>query len=339
MSAPSSTPIPDPAAIRARGISKTYLGDVVALAPLDIDLGPGTTTALIGHNGSGKTTLLRILAGVVAPDTGQVELLGGHGPAHSRRRSSVGYIEQDTALDPEMTGRDTLRLFGVLHGLSPRQSRVRATELAEVFDLAEHAQRPVATWSGGLRRRLHIAVGLVPRPGLVLLDEPTVGLDPDARDRLWEILAERVTAGCGVTIATHDLEEAARRCDRVGLLDRGRLVALDDPAALIARHGGPRLALCVDPAPRDPQALRLAIEALPGVRRCAVDRRQIWVSGEQLETNEPRVLALVDRHDLQALHVRHERAGLASVYFNLTGRGATPNDHAPTRRAHGTPPR
>ncbi|HWM89707.1 MAG TPA: ABC transporter ATP-binding protein [Thermoanaerobaculia bacterium] len=198
-----------------------------ALAQIDLDLLPGLTV-LVGPNGAGKTTLLRILAGLLVPDSGTVEIPGDR---RSLRRR-MGYIPQEVALDPEMTGRETLWLLAALHGVPRRERDERIARLAESFGTEEHLPRPVAVWSGGLKRRLHLAAGMIHDPELLLLDEPTVGLDLEGTDFLWTELERRAAAGRAVAVVTHDLAAAERHAHQVIILDKGKIVASGAPEEL-----------------------------------------------------------------------------------------------------------
>jgi ABC-2 type transport system ATP-binding protein len=218
-----------------------------ALAGVDLDLPRGTVTALLGPNGAGKTTLLRLLAGLLVADGGEVEVLGVRQPAAARPRTvralrrRIGYVSQDPALDPEMTGREILALMAALHGVCLGKEKEgrgeRIARLAEAFGLGAHLDRPVAAWSGGLRRRLHLAAGMIHDPELLLLDEPTAGLDPEADEALWAELVRRAGEGVAVAVATHDLAAAERHAGWVALLDGGRLIAEGNPGELMVRHG------------------------------------------------------------------------------------------------------
>ena len=236
-------PIDAGPAARACGVGHRF-GGTAALAGVDLELQHGAITALVGANGSGKTTLLRILAGIVEPSAGEVEVLGIAQPARSdngtRRalRRRVSYVSQDPALDPEMTGGEILALAAALYGVGRRERRRRVEELAVRFGVDSHLSRQVGTWSGGLRRRLHLAAGMIHDPELLLLDEPTAGLDPEGRRRLWEDLAARAERGRSVAIVTHDLAVAERHAGCVAILDRGALVATGSPRELCALDGG-----------------------------------------------------------------------------------------------------
>jgi len=236
--------VPGPAlASWARGVRHRF-GAATALAGVDLGLRYGEITALVGANGSGKTTLLRILAGILEPSAGEVEVLGvarpARSPRHTRRglRRRASYISQDPALDPEMTGGETLRLAATLYGLDHRQRRQRVAELAAGFGVDSHLSRRVSTWSGGLRRRLHLAAGMIHDPELLLLDEPTAGLDPPGRELLWKDLAARAQRERAVAIVTHDLVAAERHAGTIAILDRGALLVAASPRELLTIDGG-----------------------------------------------------------------------------------------------------
>jgi ABC-2 type transport system ATP-binding protein len=230
-------------AARARGVGHRF-GAATVLAGVDLELRHGEITALVGANGSGKTTLLRILAGILEPSAGEVEVLGIGEPARSDRvtgralRRRTSYVSQDPALDPEMTGGETLALVAALYGVRRRGRRRQVAELAAGFGIGSHLSQRVSTWSGGLRRRLHLAAGMIHDPELLLLDEPTAGLDPEGRRLLWADLATRAARGRAVAIVTHDLAAAERHAGTVAILDRGALVAAGSPQELLATDGG-----------------------------------------------------------------------------------------------------
>jgi len=216
--------VPEAASVATvRGVGVRFSRAAPALAEIDLDLQAGLT-AVVGPNGAGKTTLLRVLAGLLVPDEGRVEI-----PGDRRLR---GYIPQDLALDPEMTGRETLWLLAALHGVPRRERADRVAGLAAAFGIAAHLPRPVAVWSGGLKRRLHLAAGMIHDPDLLLLDEPTAGLDVERSGFLWEELKRRAAGGRAVAVVTHDLAAAERHADRVIVLHRGRLAASGPPSRL-----------------------------------------------------------------------------------------------------------
>ncbi len=232
----------EPLAARARGVSLSYPGNVDALTDTDVDIPKARITAFIGPNGSGKTSLLRVLGGLLRPGSGTVETLGVRQPADAARRegrclrSQLSYVAQDAAVDPEMTGRETLELLAALHGVNRSARGAAVLRLAETFGLNAVLSRAVSTYSGGERRRLHLAGGLVSDAELLLLDEPLAGIDADGRTRIWAELVRRSSRGRHTILVTHDLTGATEHADRVALFSAGRVLVEDAPAALIAKH-------------------------------------------------------------------------------------------------------
>jgi len=231
---------------RLRGVRQSYSGSGPgpgALTGVDLDLGTGEVVALLGANGAGKTTLLCILAGLLLPSAGTVQVLGFDEPAAARGRAARqlrrlrGYIAQETALDPEMTGEEILGLFATLYGVPRAARQKRMADLVEAFDLRPLLERPVATFSGGQRRRLHLAVGLLHEPRLLLLDEPTAGLDLAGGDRLWDALEHRAKSGCTVVVISHDLERVKHRAHRTVILRAGEVVADGPPQEILVEDG------------------------------------------------------------------------------------------------------
>jgi ABC-2 type transport system ATP-binding protein len=224
-------------AILVEGLSKRF-GTVVALDGVDFEVPAGTVFGLLGPNGAGKTTAIRILATILKPDSGRAEVLGHdvvRDPDGVRYR--IGLAGQYAAVDPNLTGRENLRLTGRLAQLAAAEVRSRADELLERFDLMDAADRPVRTYSGGMRRRLDVAAALVQRPPVVFLDEPTTGLDLHSRNALWSMIRELVATGATVLLTTQYLEEADRLADRIAVVDEGHVIANDTPGALKAQLG------------------------------------------------------------------------------------------------------
>ncbi|HET7018298.1 MAG TPA: ATP-binding cassette domain-containing protein [Streptosporangiaceae bacterium] len=212
-------------AVEAVGVAKNF-GSVIALGGVDLMIPAGTITALLGPNGAGKTTLVRIIATLTKPDRGQVRVLGidvVQAPAKVRAR--VGLTGQYVGLDDALNGRDNLMLIGRLAGLDRRAARTRAVELAELLGVADALDRAVRTYSGGMRRRLDLAASLMTRPPLLVLDEPTTGLDPASRQQLWEALAGLRADGTTMLLTTQYLEEADRFADAVHVLSHGKIIA------------------------------------------------------------------------------------------------------------------
>jgi ABC-2 type transport system ATP-binding protein len=224
-------------AIRVEGLVK-HFGSVVALDGIDFEVPPATVFGLLGPNGAGKTTAVRILATVLAPDGGRAELLGRDVVTDaSAVRYLIGLAGQYATVDPNLTGRENLRLIGRLAQLPRSEILPRAAQLLERFELSDAADRPVRTYSGGMRRRLDVAAALVQRPPVLFLDEPTTGLDLHSRNALWAMMRELVANGTTVLLTTQYLEEADRLAHRVAVVDGGRIIANDTPAALKSRLG------------------------------------------------------------------------------------------------------
>ncbi|MER6391978.1 ATP-binding cassette domain-containing protein [Streptomyces sp. NPDC001523] len=232
-------------AVLSEGLEKSY-GEVRALRGLDLAVPEGTICGLLGPNGAGKTTAVRILTTLTAPTAGRA-LVAGHDVtrAPGAVRRSIGVTGQYASVDGDLTGRENLRLFARLAGLRGAAGRARADELLERFELTEAADRTASTWSGGMRRRLDLAAGLIARPRVLFLDEPTTGLDPAARDRIWTAVRELAGrgddggggGGTTVLLTTQYLEEADRLADDIVVVDGGRAVATGTPAELKSRIG------------------------------------------------------------------------------------------------------
>ncbi len=225
-------------AVRVAGVIKRF-GATVALAGVDLEVAEGTVFGLLGPNGAGKTTLVRVLATLLAPDSGHAEVFGHDVVSEAPVvRELLGLTGQFAAVDEILTGRENLQMFGRLFDLSPAEARRRAVELLERFDLADAADRPARTYSGGMRRRLDLASSLLTRPRILFLDEPTTGLDPRSRNEIWGIVRELVREGATVLLTTQYLEEADQLADRIAVIDRGRVIAQGTGNELKDRVGG-----------------------------------------------------------------------------------------------------
>jgi len=234
--------------LRLNDVRKSF-GKTVAVDGLSLAVHPGEVLGLLGPNGAGKTTTIGMAVGLLHPDQGTVTLGSSEGdgpdlvgtPADPAVRTMVGVAPQEVALYDAMSARENLVLFGRLHGLSRHQAKARAGDLLEMVGLSERADHKVHGFSGGMKRRLNLACALVAQPRMVLLDEPTAGVDPQSRHAIFEIIAQLKTDGVTVLFSTHYMEEAARLCDRVAIVDRGRLLALGTIDELIEAHGGPSI--------------------------------------------------------------------------------------------------
>jgi daunorubicin resistance ABC transporter ATP-binding subunit len=226
----------DPA-IRVDGLTKRF-DTVVALDGIDLEIPARTVFGLLGPNGAGKTTTIRILATILEPDAGHAEVLGRDVVREAKAvRTQIGLAGQYATVDTNLTGRENLRLIGRLVHLPRREATRRIDSLLERFQLTAAADRPVRTYSGGMRRRIDLAAALVNRPPVLFLDEPTTGLDPHSRNEVWSMVGELVDDGTTVVLTTQYLEEADRLASRVAVIDGGRVIANDPPAQLKARLG------------------------------------------------------------------------------------------------------
>ncbi|MFC4865520.1 ATP-binding cassette domain-containing protein [Streptomonospora arabica] len=244
----------------ARGLHKRY-GPTRALDGLDLEVAPGTVHALLGPNGAGKSTAVNIFTTLTRPDSGEARV-AGHDVGRSPRdvRAAIGLVGQTSALDEKLHGRENLVMFSRLHNLAKAAARARAGELLDAFGLSAAADRKVSTYSGGMRRRLDIAVALVTRPRLLFLDEPTSGLDPRGRNDVWTTLRRVVGEGTTVLLTTQYLDEADQLADRLTVLGAGRVIAEGTSSQLKGSLGGDRVII----TPRDPGELHRTAEVLGG---------------------------------------------------------------------------
>ena len=244
-----------PGAIYAEGLVKTF-GDVTALDGVDLDVPEGTVLGLLGPNGAGKTTTVRVLTTLLQPDRGKAVVAGIDVLKHPNEvRRSIGLSGQFAAVDEYLTGRENLQMVGRLYQMNGKAAKVRAGELLDRFNLADAADRPAKTYSGGMRRRLDLAAALVVSPPVMFMDEPTTGLDPRNRQQLWEVIQELVAGGTTLLLTTQYLEEADRLAHDICVVDHGKVIARGSSDQLKDRTGGERVEVVVhqgdqiDPGP------------------------------------------------------------------------------------------
>jgi len=309
----------DPA-ILVEGLTKRF-GSVMALDGIDFTVPPGTVFGLLGPNGAGKTTAIRILTTILRPDAGRAEVLGidvVRNPVAVRYR--IGLAGQSAAVDANLTGQENLRLIGRLAQMPSREVRVRTAELLERFGLAAAADRPVRTYSGGMRRRLDVAAALVSRPPVLFLDEPTTGLDIQSRGELWQMIRELVAEGTTVLLTTQYLEEADRLSQRIAVVDHGRVIANDTPAALKAHLGSTVIELGMGDETRASRAQDLLSATLPArperqvatIRLASQDGARVLID----------VLRSLDDQGLTPATLAVREPSLDDVFLSLTGRRA-----------------
>jgi ABC-2 type transport system ATP-binding protein len=312
--------VPDSPAIETRGLGRSYGGRPV-LADLDLRVDPGTVHGLLGPNGAGKTTTVRILATLLAPHAGTAAVAGHdvvREPDAARR--ALGLVGQHAALDEIIGGRDNLVMFGRLSRLSPRRARERADELSERFGLSDAADRPVSTYSGGMRRRLDLAAGLVLDPPVLLLDEPTTGLDPTGRREVWQAVRALVADGTAVLLTSQYLEEVDQLAGAVTVLDGGRVVASGTPDALKASVGRDRLDVVVHDE-RDLDRATAVLDALGTGTETDRPTRRVTTTVTDRTTALTAALHGLVGVEVDDLGLR--RPTLDEVFWHLTTEGST----------------
>jgi ABC-2 type transport system ATP-binding protein len=316
-------------AILVEGLTKSY-GDVEALKGVDFEVPEGTIFGLLGPNGAGKTTVVRILSTIIKPSAGRAMVLGYDVEKHPADvRLRIGLAGQSAAVDPNLTGRENLKLIGTLAQLSRSVIAPRADELLERFQLVEAANRPIRTYSGGMRRRLDVAAALVGRPPVIFLDEPTTGLDIQSRTELWRVIEELVAEGSTVLLTTQYLEEADVLADRIAVVHGGVVVANDTAAALKARLGSTVIELTLK---NDVEAKRA--QAL--LSRLVAEHPEHEGDKVRLSTAEaPKVLTQVlrslDANGMTALGITVRDPSLDDVFLALTGKHAEEKDEGEAR--------
>ena len=313
-------------AIEARQLVKTYAvrGEkhgIRALNGLDISVPRGMIYGLLGPNGAGKSTTVKILTSLARPDSGEARVEGVDVLARPGQvRHMIGVVAQRSGADPTATGRENLILQGRLYGLRGASVRARADELLAHFGLTEAAGRLVRTYSGGMQRRLDVALGLMHRPAVLFLDEPTTGLDPESRAAMWQEIA-RLAGGEGMTVllTTHYLEEADRLASRLAIVDRGRVVTSGTPDELKGELRGDAVQVEL-PADADAARVRRVLEALPAVRDVVIAGRDVSARSDDGAAAVPVVLAELQRAGVNAASVAVARPSLDDVYLRHTGR-------------------
>ena len=325
------------AALRIRALKKAF-GDVRAVDGIDLEVAKGECFGLLGPNGAGKTTTIEICEGLTTPDEGTVELLGLNWKTGADElRQRIGIQLQETQFPEKLTVEETLRLFRSFY-----RRGIAVDESIDLAQLEEKRRARVGGLSGGQKQRLAMATALVGDPELLFLDEPTTGLDPQARRHLWDLVEELKQEGRTIILTTHYMEEAERLCDRVAIMDHGKVIALDTPKELIATVGGEDIVefavgakATADPstspatagsAQDDSEGKRLAVvdaaalKAIPGVQSHRVDDSLHQLSVSELHTAVPRIFAALEEQGLHLSEFRTHSATLEDVFVRLTGR-------------------
>jgi ABC-2 type transport system ATP-binding protein len=313
----------DGSAIWASALVKTYRGDVRALRGLSFGVAPGTVFGLLGPNGAGKSTTVKILTTLSRPDSGAAMVAGIDVLAHPDQvRRAIGVVAQRSGSDLEATGWENIALAAHLHGLSRADLTTRVADLLEQFELTPVADRPARTYSGGMLRKLDVAIGLVHRPSVLFLDEPTTGLDPQARARMWDEIRSLAADGMTILLTTHYLEEADRLASQVAIIDGGRILVEGSPDELKGELQGDAIHLELATAPDAPCTERIttALTEVTGVTGVTIDGREIHSRVNNGASSLPAVLAAVDRVGSTVTAATIARPSLDDVYLRHVGR-------------------
>jgi ABC-2 type transport system ATP-binding protein len=280
------------AALSVRDLRKSY-GATVAVDGVSFDVARGECFGLLGPNGAGKSTTINALVGALAPDAGEVRVDGDGDPARADVRKKIGVAPQSLAIYDELTGDENLALFGRLHGLSGASLAAGVDKALDVAGLADRRRDRVKTYSGGMKRRLNMACAIVHGPAVLLFDEPTVGVDPQSRNHVFEAIERMKSSGATIVYTTHYMEEAERLCDRIAIVDHGKVLAIDATKSLIAKHGGTSV-------------VEVEFEDAPP-RRIETER-------------PPEAVAELAKSGARFTAIRVERPTLETVFLKLTGR-------------------
>jgi len=306
-------------AITASGLRKAYK-DKIVLDGIDLDVAAGTIFSLLGPNGAGKTTTINVLTTLMKADAGTVRV-AGHDVATETKavRAAIGVTGQFAAVDDLLTGRENLQLMADLKRMDPRESKRVVADLLERFDLTESAQKMAATYSGGMRRKLDLAMTLVGQPRIIFLDEPTTGLDPRSRRTMWDIIRQLVAEGVTIFLTTQYLDEADRLADRIAVLDQGRLVAQGTPAELKRQIPGShvRLRFAGD------VELAAARRVLTDATRDDEDDLVLRVPSDGGARSVRDLLTRLDAHSIEVEEFSVHTPDLDDVFLALTGRTST----------------
>lgn len=310
---------PSPA-IEVTHLGKTY-GTVTAIEDLSLTVQAGEIFGLLGPNGAGKSTTLRILITVLPPSSGTARVLGYDVRTEADTvRSLIGYVPQERAIDRFLTGREHLELLGNLYHLPKRDATTRIDELLRLVNLEEHADRVAKTYSGGMKRKLDIACGLLPNPELVFLDEPTLGLDVQSRLRIWDYIRQLRDNGLTIVMTTNDLEEADQLCDRLAIIDHGTIRVTGSPKELKAGLGGDRLSVTVQHStPEKLAKLSGGVRPLPFVRDVRAGRNGLHIRVESPEKSLPAVMDVANSLECAIDGIEYQRPRLEDVFVTYTG--------------------
>jgi ABC-2 type transport system ATP-binding protein len=298
--------------IKAENLKKRY-GNTIALEDVSFEVQKGETFGLLGPNGAGKTTTIQLLCGLLKPNGGTVALDGKTDPTLVDVRLSLGMVPQTLAVYEELSAEENLRFFGKIYGLSGRRLKQRVSDCLEIAGLSQRSKERVSKYSGGMKRRLNMACSLLHEPPLLLLDEPTVGVDPQSRNSIFDTIEAMKKQGRTIIYTTHYMEEAERICDRVAILDFGKILDMDTVHNLIIKHGGPS---------RVEAEFEKDLSGFDKIKQL-IGYKNIQLEGTKIkfETDKPmESLAMLNRSGVSFKSLKVEMANLEDVFLNLTGR-------------------
>jgi ABC-2 type transport system ATP-binding protein len=316
VSAPSA-----PIAVEAAHLSKTYEGGFTAVEDISFQVAPGEVFGLLGPNGAGKTTTLRILITVLRPSGGQARVLGMDVVEQATQvRQAIGYVPQERAIDRFLTGREHLELLASLYHLPAAQAAARIDEVLKLVGLEDKADEVARTYSGGMKRKLDIACGLIPDPRVLFMDEPTLGLDVESRLKIWEHIRQLKARGITILLTTNYLDEADQLCDRIAIIDGGRLKAIGTPGDLKSGLGGDvvTLTLASDDLGKV-EGLAQTLKRQETIRAVSIKRNVLDIRVASPEATLPAILSAVTAHGCRLEFVDYHRPRLDDVFLAHTG--------------------
>ncbi len=309
-------------AIDVRRLCKTYDGHK-AVDDLSFQVYAGEIFGLLGPNGAGKSTTLRTLITLLHPTSGTATIMGYDSVREADKvRTVIGYVPQERAIDRFLTGREHLQLLGALYHLTKEEATKRISELLKLVELETHADRPAKTYSGGMKRKLDIACGLLPDPKILFLDEPTLGLDVQSRLRIWEYVRMLKARGITVVMTTNYLDEADRLCDRLAIIDGGKIKTLGTPAELKIALGGDIVSLTLKEIDRIP-TLETELKGRPAITSVRTTTKGLDIRVESPEKALPTILESANRLGCQIEFIQYNRPRLDDVFIAHTGRAIT----------------
>jgi ABC-2 type transport system ATP-binding protein len=311
--------------LEARNLTKKY-GDVTAVKDVNLAIREGDILGLLGPNGAGKTTIISMITGLLEPTSGTITVDGLDLATNTNAvKARLGLVPQELALYPTLSARDNLDFFGSIYGLESKDLRERVEAMLEMVQLTARAGDAIETYSGGMKRRINIAAGLLHQPEVLLLDEPTVGVDPQSRNAIFEAVEELNRAGMTVIYTTHYMEEAQRLCHRVAIIDEGHIIALDTPQALIHSLGGGILVLGLENPESGSvngrvQAVIDSVMELPVVKSTTREDGHLKIETHQFQEALMAIIDITNRLDVRITSMEKWEPNLESVFLHLTGK-------------------